>query len=345
MKNYLLRALLLATMCAGGTRAIAQVTIGFEEPRNIVVMSVPDSTVALQIDLLHLKLERNQLDGSATRRKLQASDGHGWVLSAFIYPLDKKQSALELNEEAFGGLRKAAAETKFRIEGMKVFERGEISLREYIIPEFRGKPVHQKNVFGYATSGNMGVDFHISKLAYSPAEDKFFDLLINGARLLQDYRPDSAAEFGYGSIYYLHQEWATASLHYEKALQQEKQKRALNQTQWNVLVDNLGMAYGMAGDLAKAKAVYEYGIKENPTYPMFHYNMACAEAELGNRDAALDQLRAAFQYKSGSIPGEGIPDPIKDDSFKRYVSDPQFTKLARELCPSSTNIGTGWECQ
>ena len=66
-------------------------------------MSVPDKAAALQIDLLHLKLEQNQLDGSATRRKVQASDAHGWVFSAFLYPLDKKQTETELSEQAFLG--------------------------------------------------------------------------------------------------------------------------------------------------------------------------------------------------------------------------------------------------
>lgn len=345
MKDSLVLRLLLLASCAIVMQAGAQVTVGFEEPHNPVTMSVPDNPVALQIDLLHLKLEQSQLDRSATRRKLQASGAHGWVLSAFVYPLEKKQTAVELNEEAFGGLRKAAADTGFKIEGMKTFERGEFSMREYIIPEFRGQPAHQKNVFGYATSGDMGVDFHISKLSYSPADDKFVDSLVNGIHLLKDYNPDSTTEFGFGSIYYVRQDWARASVHYARALQLEKQKRVLSPTQWNVLVDNLGMAYGMSGELSKATATFEYGIKENPTYPMFRYNLACADAELGDLDSALDQLKIAFRYKSNAIPGEGIPDPTKDDSFKRYLSDPRFTKLANELCPESTQTKNGWECQ
>jgi hypothetical protein len=333
---------LLALLASGTQLASAQVTVGFDEPHNPLTMSVPGQPAALQIDLLHLKLEQNQLDGSATRRKVQASDAHGWVFSAFLYSLDKKQTASELNEQTF---RRGAAESGFKIEAMKTSQRGDFSMREYIIPEFRGQPVHQKNVFGYATSGDLGLDFHISKISYSPADDKFFDSLIGGIHLIPDYKPDSTTEFGYGSIFYLHHDWKTAASHYENSLQLEKQKRALSPALWNVLVDNLGMAYGMSGEIPKAKATFEYGAQENPTYPMFRYNLACADAELGDLDGALDQLKQAFRYKSNSNPGEGIPDPAKDDSFKRYVSDPRFATLAKQLCPASVRAQEGWLCR
>jgi tetratricopeptide (TPR) repeat protein len=346
MKVFFLSGVTLFAFCAVGVQSTAaQVTVSFDEPHNSLTLSVPGNPAALQIDLLHLKLEKNELDGSATRRRVQASDGHGWVFSAFVYPLDITQTAEELSNEALVGLRKAAADNAYKIEAMKTFARGDFSLREYIIPDFRGQPIHQKNLFGYATSGEMGFDFHISKISYSAADDRFFDSLISGLHVMQEYKPDSATEFGYGSIYYLHQDWAKACAHYEKSLQLERQKRALNATQWNVLVDNLGMAYAMSGDISKAKATFAYGTQENPTYPMFRYNLACADSELGDLDGALEQLRLAFQYKSNSNPGEGVPDPTKDDSFKNYLSDPRFAKLAKELCPSSKRTEAGWLCQ
>jgi tetratricopeptide (TPR) repeat protein len=308
-------------------------------------MSVPDKATALQVDLLHFKLEQNQLDESVTRRRLQASDGHGWVFSAFLYPIEKKQTAAGLSEEAFAALRKAAADEGFKIEAMKTSASGDFAVREYVIPEFQGKPVHQKNIFGYATSGDMGIDYHISKISYSAADDKFIEALIAGLHLIPDYKPDSATEFGYGSVFYLRQDWKKASAHYEVSLQLEKRQRTLSPTQWNVLVDNLGMAYGMSGEMSKAKATFEYGSQENPAYPMFRYNLACTHAELGDLAGALDQLRLAFQNKSHSNPGEGMPDPAKDDSFKRYLSDPGFIRVSQELCPSSIQAREGWICQ
>ena len=323
----------------------AQVTVGFDEPHKQIVMTVSESAVALQVDLLHLKLEHNELDQSATRRRILASDGRGWTFSAFIYPLEHKQSATELNEQAFVELQKAAPEEGFRIEESQTYTRAEFSMREYSIPEFRRQQANQKNVFGYATSGDMGMDFHISKGSYSPADKEFLDLLLKGLHVLPDYKPDSATEFGYGSIFYLRQDWKQAAAHYAKSLELEKQKRTLGTSQWTVLVDNLGMAYGMSGDMPKAKTIFQYGVQQNPTYPMFHYNLACVASESGDLNGALEELQMAFRYKSNSNPGEGVPDPRKDDSFKRYLSDARFTKLANELCPSSQRIQGAWTCR
>jgi hypothetical protein len=105
------------------------------------------------------------------------------------------------------------------------------------------------------------------------------------------------------------------------------------------------MAYGMAGELTKAKETFEYGAQQDSTYPLFHYNLACADAELGDLGNALEQLAIAFQYKAYSNPGEGMPDPAKDESFKRYSSDPKFTKLAKQLCPTSMQTQNGWVCR
>jgi hypothetical protein len=322
-----------------------QITPAFDEPHNVLVLTVPDNPAALQVDLLHLKLEHNQLDGSITRRKVQASDPKSWEITAFLYPVPQNQTAAELNQETFSEISEGNSRAGIKIEAMRTFDHGDFSLREYIIPEFRGQPVHQKNIFGYTTSNGLGLDFHISKSSYSPADDKFFEALVNGIRLLRNYEPDSQTEFEYGSAFYLHQDWTRAAQHYERSLQQEKQQRTLSQTRWNVLVDNLGTAYGISGDLAKAKAVFEYGSKENPSYPMFHYNLACAAAESNDLDAALAQLKLAFQFKAYSNPGEGVPDPAKDDSFKRYLTDPQFIKFTKQFCPNSRQTPGGWECQ
>ncbi len=242
--------------------ANAQVTVGFNEPHNVLVLTVPDHPAALQIDLLHLKLIHNQLDGSTTHRRLQASDPHGWEITAFLYPVPQNQSAAELNQKTFSEISEGNARDGIKIEAVRTFERGDFSLCEYIIPDFRGQPVHQKNIFGYTTSNGLGLDFHISKGSYSPGDDKFFEALVSGMRLLHNYEHDSETEFEYGSVFYLHQDWTRAALHYERSLQQEKQQRTLSQTRWNALVDNLGMAYGISGDLVKAKAVFLFGISQ-----------------------------------------------------------------------------------
>ncbi len=134
-----------------------------------------------------------------------------------------------------------------------------------------------------------------------------------------------------GSVFYLKHDFKRAIPPYQKALDLEKRQRALEKKLWLVLVDNLGMAYGISGDLKHAKEVFEYGISQDDTYPLFYYNMACTYAETGGEDKAIDYLRTAFKYKQNVIEGEEMPDPSADDSFQRFMKDEKFRKALKEI--------------
>jgi tetratricopeptide (TPR) repeat protein len=101
-----------------------------------------------------------------------------------------------------------------------------------------------------------------------------------------------------------------------------------------VLIDNLGMAYGITGDLEKARETFEYGVGKDPKYPLFYYNLACTYAEMGDATDAGSYLKKAFDYKSNVLPGESIPDPRKDDSFKKLMKNKEFRELAETLARS-----------
>jgi|ERR1051325_2715951 tetratricopeptide (TPR) repeat protein len=133
-----------------------------------------------------------------------------------------------------------------------------------------------------------------------------------------------------GSRYYLQHQFREAIPPYAKALELEKKHATLDPRFWRVLVDNLGMAYGITGDLAAAKATFEYGISKEATYPMFYYNLACTYAEMDDLDHTLPNLRLAFKYKGNMMGGERFPDPANDDSFQRFMNDERFLALLRD---------------
>jgi hypothetical protein len=144
-------------------------------------------------------------------------------------------------------------------------------------------------------------------------------------------KPSSFDLFKKGNARYLQSQYARAIPWYRSALEMEKISRRLPVVYWRVLVDNLGMAYGLTGRLAEAKAMFEYGLRSDPQYPMFHYNLACTYAEMNAPDEAMRSLAAAFRYRQYGNPGEGLPDPRTDSSFQRYLSRPDFRLLLDRL--------------
>ena len=134
-----------------------------------------------------------------------------------------------------------------------------------------------------------------------------------------------------GSRFFLQGDFKQAIGPYQKALDREKANRTLGESLWRVMVDNLGMAYGISGDLKKAKETFEYGLSKDPKYPMFHYNMACTYAEVNDVDQTIVYLKKAFENKENMIKGEKFPDPWKDDSFQRFMNNDKFVNALKEM--------------
>lgn len=149
----------------------------------------------------------------------------------------------------------------------------------------------------------------------------------------QDQQPSPAvmAYMKEGSAFYLKNDFKSAIGPYGKALELEKKQSSLDKALWHVLVDNLGMSYGITGDLKKAKETFEYGLSKDDKYPMFYYNLACTYAEMNDLENTITQLKRAFEYRQNMLAGESIPDPAKDDSFQRFMRNERFLAVLNEL--------------
>jgi hypothetical protein len=64
---------------------------------------------------------------------------------------------------------------------------------------------------------------------------------------------------------------------------------------------------------------------------MFYYNLACTYGEMDKMNEATVQLRLAYKYKANMIAGETLPDPLQDDSFRRFAHNGEFVKAVHEM--------------
>ena len=71
----------------------------------------------------------------------------------------------------------------------------------------------------------------------------------------------------------------------------------------------------MAGHVAKARTISKKAPAEDPDYPMYYYNLACADAEEKNLAGAHSNLQKC---------GKSMPDPMTDDSFTPYRDNRVF---------------------
>lgn len=150
----------------------------------------------------------------------------------------------------------------------------------------------------------------------------------------QSHIPQFRDVFAYGEILYNHHEFGSAAPLFELALEKlHEQPVGDVKTMTRVLRDQAGMSYGISGNTGKARALFEKGIAEDPDYPLYYYNLACADASEKNLKAARDHLQKAFARKANVIPGETMPDPTADDSFLPYKGDKEFWAFLEALNP------------
>lgn len=136
-----------------------------------------------------------------------------------------------------------------------------------------------------------------------------------------------------GGEAWLRQDTKTAIARYARVYAMEQAKRTLSPAAWRVLVDNLGMGYGMSGALDKSQEVFEYGISNDSEYPLFRYNMACVYAERGDWQTAIRYLDEAYARKANMTRGEQMPNAWTDDSFQRFMKDRAFTAALAKITP------------
>ena len=236
--------------------------------------------------------------------------------------------------------------SQFEVTDVKTSEIDSMSVIEYLIPKANGLPVQQKNLVACAAKDDIYVDIHLSKARFQPADESLFTDALGKIHFVDQSAtasvpsnerapsPSGASSLDYfrqGSRYYIAHDYGNAIPLYQKAVDLEKQRRTLTQNYWRVLVDNLGMAYGITGDLDNSEATLRYGVSKDPDYPMFYYNLGCVYAERGDMDKAMSYLSKAFPRRANSIPGEGLPDPRQDDSFQRFMSNERFRKFVDSL--------------
>jgi tetratricopeptide (TPR) repeat protein len=189
-------------------------------------------------------------------------------------------------------------------------------------------------VRGFVATGDVCGDLEF----YSGKPIGSDDADIKGFFQSYDLDPAYAPRFGdvtsYAQILYQTQMYGAAAPLFERALTMVPENGAPFQSARvarRVITDNAGMSYGIAGDVPKARAIFEKAIVEDPDYPIYYYNLACADAQEKNLPDAQRHLQRAFERKGNTLPGESMPDPTKDDSFLPYQSDKAFWSFVTSL--------------
>ena len=320
----------------------AQAVAGENEPQTFVTW--PEKGLGLSIDLTGFKKDIDQVKPDGRRYLMASHPKTGLNVSVTLEKVPTQASAQGCREQ-LQLIQKGPFVT--RGQDIKLNADGEIPTLEYTLHKIQGVRLDQKNVYACMAQDNVYADIQLSKVQYTTADAPLFQSILKTVRLQPrpseiirlpaPAPPNSLELLNIGSALYRQNEYAQAIPPYQRAFELEKAEPQLDRILWRVLIDNLGMAYGMTGHLREAKATFEQGIQADPTYPMFHYNLACTFAEMNDLDRAMQSLKTAFRYRKNQNPGEeGMPDPRQNSSFQRFMKKDTFRNLVNDLAATKS---------
>jgi hypothetical protein len=225
--------------------------------RNLVRMTVPNSPGRLEFSSGPVSVQQSLRPDGKEMRVAQQSKKTGLMLTAFLQHVDFHPSAAECRKRWFDPSKEPP--TAPRKTHIRMSESGDMARIDYDVPEFQGQPVAQHSVHAYLGGGEVCAEIHMSKVLYRPADEAIFEAVLRTVKL--DARapamPNALEYFQKGSGFFLEKNWKMAASQYQRALDIEKESRTLPEPYFKALVDNLGMAYGIDQQLAKAKFVAE----------------------------------------------------------------------------------------
>lgn len=315
-----------------------------QAPKHAVRVAYPGKSWAVEIDSpgLAVETEERKPDG---REYLFAKD----PATGLLISITLEQSKGGADPKSCPAFLQKRMDSLAQLEpqDVKTSEIQQLPTVEYLLPRVGGVPLRQKNLFACTAKDDIFIDIHLSKVQFHDSDESLFTDMLGRIRIDEKANvvessarhaapPPPAGQtstqlFSEGSRFYIQQDFRGAIGPYQAALDLEKKQRKLSPNLWRVLVDNLGMAYGISGDLDRAEETFNYGVSQDPGYPMFYYNLGCTYAERNDMDRAMEFLKKAFSLRANSIPGESMPDPRRDDSFQRFMSNPQFQKFLDTL--------------
>lgn len=312
---------LILTLVANGV-AIA------EDAPHLATLALIDKPWAMRLDVTGFRVH---LDGVKPdgRRYLLATDDtrsiHLSVTLELVHGPATEQGCLLHLEQVARTTMPASDQGPIR-DGSR-----NLTLLEYVLPATGKAPTEQLHLLACTGNEDVYTDIHLSQPRDQGSDAASLRALLDSLTIVAAPVPSSLDHFRAGSAPYLLGKFALAIPHYEQALVLEQANPTLDRPLWQLLIHNLGTAYGQTGNFGRAKTTFDYGLSKDPANPMWHYELARTYAGMNDRDTMMQHLDTAFFHHRNRQSDEHMPDPRQDASFSRFMLDPAFRRLAESL--------------
>lgn len=254
----------------------------------------------------------------------------GISISIYLEPARKENSSIFDCRDFYWNRMQ---ENPAKKEDVVMKEVKDMAIIEYIVPEYEGKRIDHKNINAFMVKNDVWIDIHVSTAFFKEKEIKELYSLLESVKFVKKDVPKMFKVFLMATRLYMEKNYSEAIKGYLLLINEEmvkSEKLSLPIHYLRTAIDNAGMAYGITGNLEMAKEMFELGLKIDPEYPSFYYNLACAYAEMNDLENSIVNLESCLKYKNNLVSGEVMPDPSSDNSFQRFMKDERFLEIVKK---------------
>jgi hypothetical protein len=158
-----------------------------------IALTLPGIQWAMKIKAPGFALDQRRAESGGKSAYFMASNkATGVVLSGRMENRGRTGTAKEAREYFWEGTKKAP----FKMEDIRMSESDRVPTIEYLVREFQGTAINQKNLWAYFTKDQYWVNLHISKTNFSPGEETLFKPILESVSF-EDKTPGKKVETRY----------------------------------------------------------------------------------------------------------------------------------------------------
>jgi tetratricopeptide (TPR) repeat protein len=296
-------------------------------------VSLPSLHWAFQLNLPGFELQSSDLDLKMEGRYISAyNDSLAMDVSVSMQDNSMQLPSSKAMRDASWNQLKSLFQAKQAVVLDSVrYESGNCAFSDFFVSSIYGNIVNQRSIIVYLFHNNVCVTVQVIKSNYKDADVESFNKVLSSMKLIAPYLHVSLEHFIDGAACFNNGSYQLAAKILQKALDENKSDQLLSKDQQYWLISNLGLAYGFSKQLGKAVSTLNYGIRADPYFPMFYYNLAGVYAMADDLTETIYYLFKAFQYKKNMAEGNEFPDPKKDELFRKYWKNEKFRDAVRNL--------------
>lgn len=230
-----------------------------------------------------------------------------------------------------------------RSESVKTFEYKQIPAVKYSLENPSTNPYYpyatlpvstMRGIEAFFVKDDVWITLVLDGAYLNKQDEALFYAVLDSVKFTDTSTPSSSFDYLFKAKRLIQQkQYAQAAADLNIALGLEQKQRQLDDTHWRNLIALLVDLYTSTGNRARVKELLDYGVGNDPSFPLFHLGLAHHYAALGDMDNTIASLEKAYLHRNNDRRTRGWlwAEPMSHPAFASFHKNEKFRKAVKGM--------------